>query len=406
MRIAVVSPFLDRRHGTERCIVEQIERFLQKPDCQIHVYAQSIQDLDIERWQGQPSSPVNGKAVWHRIPSLPGPHLVNFVWWFLANQALRWYHRVFRGLKFDLVFSPGINCSDARAIVVHIVFHEFFRLVHSDLRVRSAPLSRWPIALHRLLYYRLIMALENRFYRDSRVHLAAVSQLTSDELASHFGRRDVTVIPNAVDLARFNPPERLRRREASRDALHLQATEFVLLLVGNDWKKKGLTPLLKAVAANRQLPLRLLVVGRDDRAPFLEQVRQLDLENRVLFPEPSPDIMQFYAAADVYAGPSLHDSFALPPIEAMACGLPVITSAANGGSQIITEGADGFVLADPENSDVLAALLARLYAEPDLRQSVGEISAKTAKRYTWERNAEETWEFLRKAMDSTPAAME
>lgn len=394
MRIAVVSPFLDRRHGTERCIVEQIERFLQKPGCQIHVYAQSVQDMDIARWQGQPSAPANGKAVWHRIPSLPGPHLGNFVWWFFANQALRWYHRVFRGLKFDLVFSPGINCSDARAIVVHIVFREFFRLVHSDLRVRHAPLSRWPIVLHRRLYYRLIMALENRIYRDSRVRLAAVSQLTGGELALHFGRRDVTVIPNAVDLARFNPLERLRRREASRHAFYLLAAEFVLLLVGNDWKKKGLTPLLKAVAANRQLPLRLLVVGRDDRAPFLEQIRELDLGNHVLFLEPSQDIMQFYAAADVYAGPSLHDSFALPPIEAMACGLPVITSAANGGSQIITEGSDGFVLADPEDSDALAGLLARLYLEPDVRQWVGENAAQTAKSYTWERNASETWEFL------------
>lgn len=398
MRIAVISPFLDRRHGTERCIVEQIERFVRKPDCEIHVYAQSIRDFDAVGWDGR-AAPT-GKIIWHRIPTLPGPHLLNFAWWYFANQALRWYQGTFRNLKFDLVFSPGINCSDAQAIAVHIVFREFCRHVHSDLRFRNFPASSWPIILHRLLYYRLIMALENRFYRDPRVRLAAVSRLTAGELGNHYGRQDVTVIPNAVDLARFNPPERLRRREACRKEFSLLETEFALLLVGNDWKSKGLMTVLQAVAANRHLPLKVLVVGRDNRAPFDEKILRLDLGNRVLFLEPSPDVMQFYAAADVYTGPSLHDSFALPPLEAMASGLPVITTVANGGSQIITEGQDGFVLADPGDSEALAGIIERLYADSDHRLAMGENAARTAQRYTWERNADETWEFL--VMSRTP----
>jgi glycosyltransferase involved in cell wall biosynthesis len=115
--------------------------------------------------------------------------------------------------------------------------------------------------------------------------------------------------------------------------------------------------------------------------------------------------MQFYAAADVYAGPSLHDSFALPPIEAMACGLPVITSVTNGGSQIITEGLDGFVLNDAQDSVALSRLISRLYEQPDLRRSVGKNAARTAQSYSWERNASETWEFLCKAAGSSSAAL-
>ncbi len=375
LRIAVVSPFLDRQHGTERCIVEQIEYFLRQPGCEIHIYSQSIQDLDVVRFERSPVPPsTSGKTVWHRIPTLPGPHLLNFLWWYFANQALRWYQQKFRGLRFDLVFSPGINCRDADAIVVHIVFHEFFRLVHGDLRLRDAPLSRWPILIHRILYYRLIMALENRI---------------------------VAIIPNAVDLARFNPPERLRRRDQARKLLQLSENEFALLLVGNDWKKKGLATLLTSIAAIQHLPLRLLIVGRDDRAPFLEQIQHLHLEGHVFFLDPSSDIMHFYSAADVYAGPSLHDSFALPPIEAMACGLPVITSVTNGGSQIITEGFDGFVLSDAQDSVALSHLISQLYEQPELRRSVGENAARTAKSYSWERNASETWEFLAKAATSS-----
>jgi glycosyltransferase involved in cell wall biosynthesis len=395
LRIAVVSPFLDRQHGTERCIVEQVEHFLQKPGCEIHIYSQSVRDLETVRSKGSLTSPPPpGKAIWHRIPALPGPHLLNFLWWYFANQALRWYQQKFRGLRFDVVFSPGINCKDADAIVVHIVFHEFFHLVHRDLRLRDAPLSSWPTLLHRILYYRLIMALENRIYRNPCIRLAAVSQLTGRELTAHFARRDVTVIPNAVDLVRFSLPERIRRREQSRKILQIPDADFVLLLVGNDWKKKGLVPLLNAMAAMQHLPLRLLVVGRDDPAPFLQQIQHFHLDGRVHFLEPTSDIMYFYAAADVYTGPSLHDSFALPPIEAMACGLPVITSATNGGSQIITEGLDGFVLSDAQDSVALSRILSRLYEQVELRRSVGEKAALTVKSYNWQRNAEETYEFL------------
>lgn len=391
MRIAVVSPFLDRRHGTERCLVEQIERFVQKPNCEVHVYSQFIRDFEAAPWRRQPAA---GKIIWHRVPALPGPHLLNFTWWYFANQALRWYHRAFRRLAFDLIFSPGINCSDARAIVVHIVFREFFRLVHSDLRFRDSPISSWPVILHRLLYYRFVMALENRIYRAPRVHLAAVSRLTASELATHYGRNDVTVIPNAVDLGRFNPSERLRRRGVARKELQCSKDDFVLLLIGNDWRTKGLSSLLNAIGVNRKLPIQLLVVGSDDRALFLAQVRRLELEDRVRFHGPTADIMKFYAAADLYTGPSLHDSFGLPLLEAMACGLPVITSTKAGGSQIITEGQDGYVLADPEDSAALARLIHRLHEDSNLRTLVGENAARTAQSYTWERNAEETWKFL------------
>jgi UDP-glucose:(heptosyl)LPS alpha-1,3-glucosyltransferase len=278
--------------------------------------------------------------------------------------------------------------------VVHVVFHEFFREVHQDLRLREAPLSAWPVLLHRALYYRLIIAFENRIYRNPRIGLATVSKRTAEELARHFARSDVSVIPNAVDLARFNLPERLRRRELARKFLQLPDNEFVLLLVGNDWKSKGLDPLLHAVAALQNLPVRLLVVGRDNSSPFLVLIQRLGLAGRVLFQPPSSDIMQFYAAADVYAGPSLHDSFALPPMEAMACGLPVITSVTNGGSQIITDGSDGFILSDAQDSLALSRIISRLYEQPELRRSVGEKAAFTVKSYSWQRNAEQTFEFF------------
>jgi glycosyltransferase involved in cell wall biosynthesis len=404
LRIAVVSPFLDRRHGAERCIVEQIERICREPDVEVHIYAQQIQDLEVVADDaGRHSKEASDKPVWHRLPVLPGPHLCNFVWWFLTNTFLRWYHRRFRSLLYDVVYSPGINCPDADAIVVHVVFHEFFRHVRQNLRLARNPVRSWPQTIHRNLYYRMIMFLENRIYSNPKLRLAAVSGLTARELSATAKRQDIVVIPNAVDANKFSPGERLRRRQAARDDFHFDDSDFVLLLLGNGWKNKGLDILLDAVGLCRQLPLKLLIVGRDDRAPFERQIRRLELAASVTFADPSPDVLQFYAAADAYVGPSLHDSFALPPLEAMACGLAVITSSQNGGAQVITEGMDGFVLADPEDRSRLAKLIADLCRQPELCSKIGSNAAVTAKSYDWERNAGETFGFLRSAIGGKAA---
>ena len=382
--------------------MEQIERFLQRPDCEIHIYAQFVRDLEVVPFSsGRLSSAVPKRAFWHRVPALRMPHLFNFLWWYFANQALRWFHRTFRSLSYDLIFSPGINCSDADAIVAHIVFHRLYQDVRSELRLLRAPLTTWHVLLHRRFYYRLLMALEKRIYANKNIALAAVSRLTAAELAAFFSRTDVTVIPNAVDTSRFNLAERLRRRTEARRELQISESSFVILLIGNDWKNKGLPCLLKAVAALPQLPLRVLVAGRDSRNLFLSQIEALHLRERVLFADPSADVMRFYAAADAYCGPSLHESFSLPPLEAMASGLPVIASSRSGVSQAITEGFDGFILGNPEDAAALAELLARLCKQPDLCRSLGENAARTAHSYSWERNASETWEFFWKAARSS-----
>lgn len=397
MRIAVISPFLDRRHGTERVILEQVERFIAYSDTEIHIYAQRLEDLPgVSRFQSPEKQ--SGRIFWHKIPALPGPHLFAYIWWFFANHFWRWRDARFRALTYDLVYSPGINALDADVIAVHIVFHEFYRRVRPHLSFAASSAASWPRLIHRRLYYLLIMALERRVYRYPGTQLVAVSRLVSRHLREFFQRSDACVVPNAVDTTRFTPRIRLQRRESVRGELHFSPDTFALLMVGNDWAKKGLEALLQCLAECRNLPITLLVVGRDDRSIFLPLLNRLGLQQRVQFHSSTDDIERFYAAADLYAGPSLEDSFAIPPLEAMACGLPVITSVNNGGSQIITEGVDGFVLADPRDVPALSSLVRRLYEDRDLRLRVGENAALTAQSYTWDRNARDTWDFLISAL--------
>lgn len=390
MRLAVISPFLDARHGTERCILEQLKRFPAGVDT--HIYSERLEDLDsVARW---PTSPKDARFHWHKTPAIPGPHLLKFIFWFAANRVARWRDARFRRLPCDAVFSPGINALDADAIAVHIVFREMHWQLLPQLRFEANPIASWPLLLHRRLYYRLIMALEDRVYRNRAVRLIAVSGAVAAQLREHYARTDVRVVPNGVDVSTFAPAPRLQRRAAARAAINLTASEIAVLLIGNDWKKKGLTTLLEALALCRDLPLRLLIVGNDARGPFEQTVRKKNLADEVLFLNPSPDVMQFYAAADIYAGPSLEDAYALPIIEAMACGLPVIASSRAGASEIITDAEDGLILRDPQDANELATDLRRLASDARLREELGKRATETAQQYSWERNAAALWDEL------------
>lgn len=395
MRIVVITPFLDRRHGTERCVVEQLERIaLQQQDVEIHLYAQRVEDMHGVVQYGKASSPSGIR--WHQVRSLRGPHLLDFLWWLTANHAQRLWDSRVNDLNSDLVYSPGINARDADAITVHIVFHELYAQVRSQLSFRAAPIASWPRLIHRLLYYQVIMALERRIYPHVPA-LAAVSERVAAQLAKHFQRSDAVVIRNGVDAMRFSPAIRRARREAARAELSLSPNDFVPLLIGNDWRNKGLRPLLFALSSCRDVPFKLLVVGTDEQTPYQALMQSPELTERVRFLAPSPDVMQFFAAADAYVGPSLEDAYGLPVLEAMASGLPVIASSRAGVSEIIEHGKSGLVLRNPEDSQELAQTLRTLYGDPELRQRMGDMAALTAQENSWEHNASKTWEFLQRA---------
>ncbi len=396
MRIAVVSPFVDRQHGTERALAECLERFALQPNAEIHLYSQRVDDLDGVGLSSQ--GPSGTRILWHAVPAVRGPHLFRYLWWFFANHVQRFWDSLFRGLKIDLLYSPGVNTFGADAISVHVVFGEFYRRVRPRLRLRGTALSRWPVIMHRRLYYRLICFLEGLIYRRKETALTAISQHSADCLKELYGRDDVHVIRYGVDTSVFRPEARKARRDSERSSLEMEAGEFCLLLIGNDWKNKGLGALLGAVAECETFPLKLLVVGSDDRREYCEAVQKLGIATKVKFLEPSADVMKFYAAADAYAGPSLEDAYGLPILEAMACGLPVIASARAGASEILRDGENGFILRNPEDSHELAALLRRLCSEPDLCMRLGEEAACTAAGQSWAQHANDTWDFLNAAM--------
>ena len=384
-RIVVVSPLLDKQHGTERCVSEQVERL--SGEFEIHLYGMRVEGVNLSG------------IVWHRIPALPGPHLTAYLWWLVANHLWRWWDRTFRGLSAQLVYSPGINCLDATLISVHIVFAEFLERMGKELWLRRNPPASWLRFLHRGLYYRLIIALERWIYRREETCLAGVSGKVAADLGRFYGRRKpIPVVYYGLDHARFHPGMRARLRAQARAALGLRDADFALLLIGNDWKKKGLTCLLEAMVRLGDPSLCLLVVGEDTPVPYAGALRSHGLEQRVRFLPLRADVESYYAAADIYVGPSLEDAFALPPAEAMACGLPVIVSRLAGVSEWVHHRVDGLILEDARDAGELARLVQLLQSDVGLRRRMGENAVKTVQPYTCDHNAQQMKQLKRGAI--------
>jgi len=388
LRIAVVSPIVDRRHGTERAIAELVERLAHTYHCEVHLFAQAVADLKLSSASASAASGASGGSItWRRVPAVPGPQLLRFAAWFLLN---RW-QRAFD--DFDLVVSPGINCFDANVIIVHALFH---RLAEVGAIANKEPGNSPGLLrrLHRRAYYSLLSFLERRIYGNRNVVLAAVSSRTGALLAQYFQRTDIRVIPNGVDSSVFTPASRLARRQHARSVRQLEPDHFVLLLIGNDWATKGLFTIFQAMASLTTRPIRLMVVGSDASAPHRNAARELGILERCIWEAPAADVLDCYAAADLYVSPSREDSFGLPVLEAMACGLPAITSSSAGVSELMTNSVDGFVLQNPRDAAALAQQIAQLYDDSSLRSALQEAAVRTARDRTWDRNAAQVWELL------------
>jgi UDP-glucose:(heptosyl)LPS alpha-1,3-glucosyltransferase len=281
-------------------------------------------------------------------------------------------------------------------VIVHALFHRLLELTRDEHpQASSLSLLR---RLHRRTYYALLACLERRIYSNPKVTLAAVSQRTAALLSKYFHRQDVTVVPNGVDSAHFSPSARLARRELARARRQFRPEDFVLLLIGNDLNNKGLPAVLEAISVQLEIPVRLIVVGDDPTSASRELARRLGVLDRCFWEPAMADILDAYAAADLYVSPSREDSFGMPVAEAMACGLPVITSVLAGISSLLHDGVDSFVLRDPHDSKTLGTLLRTLYEHSELRSRMGQAATNVSLGWTWERNAASVIQLLQKTV--------
>lgn len=236
--------------------------------------------------------------------------------------------------------------------------------------------------------------LERRMFTDPDLKaIIANSQKGKEEIIRHYGvdPNRIHVVYNGIDPITTNHVQNSDYRK-TLSAEFMLGDELRLLYVGSGFKRKGVSAAIRA-AARLSIPFRLFIVGKGKTASYLRLAQQLGIHDRVIFTGPRRDAELFYQGCDLFVFPTLYDPFSNATLEAMAHGLPVITSQFNGVAELIRHGDNGFVVQNPLDDAAIFECMLKL-TDPGLRRHMGELAAETASVFTMQRNIQETLDVI------------
>jgi UDP-glucose:(heptosyl)LPS alpha-1,3-glucosyltransferase len=318
--------------------------------------------------QPPPAQPVKG-LTYHRLPAIPLPRAFRALGFALVvRSALRR-----AGLRFVQSFERTLGQQVYRA--GEGVHREWLQRKRCSLPVLARGWS------HLSLFDRVMLALERRVFCQTPL-IVANSQRSQGEIARHYGipPARMTTIYNGVDTDRFHVGVRRCFREEQRTVWGVSADDRVLLLVGSGFHRKGLGYAIEALGELHRRGVkhvRLIVVGKGRLERYQRLARQRAVADLVRFEGYRADVEHCYAGADLLVLPTLYDPFANACLEAMACGLPVLTSDANGAAELLQDGVNGHVLESPLSGATLADALQQLLP-CERRQAMAEAACRTA----------------------------
>jgi glycosyltransferase involved in cell wall biosynthesis len=362
LRVAVLNRvFAATGGGAERYSIAVVEQLAARHD--VHVFAQETS----HEWPG---------VTYHHVSCFSKkPRWLNQLWYAYATwRATR--------QGFDIVHSHE-NTWHGHVQTIHVktVKRSLF-----DGRTGAQRVLRWlKVALSpRLLSY---VSLERvRMAPHPGKAIVAVSQALREELVAQYPQAApcTSVITPGVNM-----PTNVMEQAQARRALDVPPEGQYVLFVANDYLRKGLPTLLKAMQSIDHM--QLLVVGNPvqiDR--FKAMATALGIRGRVHFLGTLQDMGLAYVAADVLAHPTLEDSFAMVVLEAMAHGLPVVVSgpAHCGISAQLTDGVNALLLANPQDADALRQALHDVLYEAATEAALSQAGKAFAQQHSWEHTAQ------------------
>lgn len=370
MRIAFVVHDYNRTLGHSRYVAELAERFAGEHE--VHVFA--------NRFESLPPG-ITG----HRVPALRGSALLSIFSFVLPATLMV-------GGGFDIVHAQGFTVRGADIVTAHICNA---RWLEGRRRIEGGRLP-W----RERAFGALVIPAERWALRTPGATVIAISQALAADLRRLYGLTgEIAVVPHGVDASQFNPGVRARFRDAVRRELGIHPGEVTFLYVGD--LRKGFAPAVSALAT---VPgTRLVGVSRTDPREFLDRAAEAGVAGRVAVLPATSRVEQYYGAADALVLPTPYDAFGMVITEAMACGLPVITTPLAGASELMTPGVEGLLVESPTDVEALAAAMRTLAAGSDLRERMGAAAAALMTTHTWDRVAARTLDVYRRHLDRRPA---
>ena len=373
--IAFAMEKFSRYAGGAESYAVFLSTFLVENGWEVHLFG--------EVWDGEPES-----AVFHKITIpkyLPG-------WLRIYLFALR-HKRAVKKNHFDVIIGFG-NTLYMNVYQSHGGVHWLStrRKVHSEKSVVGRLIKRLIIVFSLKQWVRSWIEAAP-FRLAPRPRIVAISDMIKKDMESFYRVQgeDIQVVYNGVDTARFNENLRDKLRGPLRKEMGIREDEVVFLFVSYDLKKKGIEPLVGATVELKRMGntnFRVVVVGGLSYRALSMQIKRLDIKDRIFFTGRVRSMEAYYANSDVFVLPTFYDACSLVVLEAMASGLPSITTTANGAAGIMSDGKDGYIIPHPPDPLVLAKRM-QLLLDREQRLEMSRQALCTGQSYSAKRNHQE-----------------
>lgn len=349
-RVALLVDRFDGRGGAE-AYARDLAAWLAAHGCDVHVLGRSI------------------GAVERRLPVTFHPLEPRGDWRTRARDAVTHAEAIGADVSHDMGISVGCD-----------VFQSHVGSPVACLAAADRAQPAWLRPLRRLVRAGLVRRTRQRAalqFAAPRSLVIALSRRGAADIATIHGvaAGRIRVVPNGVDAARFDPRKHRAAGAAIRRDCGFTPDEVVVVGVAHNRRLKGMPALVRVVRSLRRegLPLKLLLCGGVSASRIVAGAAVIEAGCVA-------DTAALYAAADIAVQPSYHDACSLATLESLASGLPVVTTQANGASELITPGVDGIVLDDAADIGALAAVLRRLAGDRWLRAALGRAARSRAEQ--------------------------
>jgi UDP-glucose:(heptosyl)LPS alpha-1,3-glucosyltransferase len=332
MRLAFIKKRFSIHGGAERYLQTLINH-LKKEGHEIHVFA--------NQWTEKQG------AIFHKVNILPlGSFLSNLTFNLNVNSELQTLNSK---LGLDCIISfERTTCQDIYRAGEGC--HAEWLKIRSEIEPFYRNLSFKINPLHITM-----LNLEKKLFSDTRL-IIANSKMVKEQIIKHYAvpEEKITIIYNGVDLLRFSLENKERWRKDMRESLDIPENTKVLLFVGSGFERKGLKTFIDAIGLLREEDIKALIVGKGDTDRYKTLAERHRVSDKVIFLGTQKEIEKFYAVSDLFVLPTLYDPFSNATLEAMASGIPVITTRNNGVAELIENGHEGFVMDDLFDAKELA----------------------------------------------------
>jgi UDP-glucose:(heptosyl)LPS alpha-1,3-glucosyltransferase len=363
-----ILDFSKKRGGAERYLVDLCRRMADE-GYEVHVYTEHHDEED-------------PRIYFHPIKTIPFPKSLR-----LLSFAIRATGEMENG-NYEITFGVG-NTVKADILQPHGGVHWawFWR----SLRTFDNPIL-WAIKfLGRIFSPKQWVSgwIEDAPYKNGSFRkIVAISGMVKRDIMQWYQipEERIAVVYNGVDIEHFHPRNRRYREEIRRR--HGIGDEWVILFVSNNFRMKGLGFLMKALAKIKKEappPFKLLILGRDRQRSYLNLARERGIFEEVVFAGSTNEPEKYYGASDFLVHPTFYDACSLTVLEALASGLPVITTQSNGAGGIITQGQEGFVISDAREDQTLAERIS-FFLNRERVEKASTAARQLAESYSLEKN--------------------